>query len=229
LSKLDTFLDTLEPMRIKICGITNIEQGRKIASRGATDLGFICVPSSPRYLTPERLQPIITDLGTVVNTVGVFADISIAAICAIVNRTNLATVQLHGVESIAFCQELRQALPTVEIIKAWRVRRSEDLALIQTYGKVVDSLLLDAYHPDALGGTGQTLDWEQLQSFQPPIPWLLAGGLNPDNIRTALSQLNPDGIDLSSGVEISPGNKNLASIDRLFLELSQGCGVWGVG
>ena len=208
-------------MRIKICGITNIEQGRHIANRGATDLGFICVASSPRYVTLERLQPIIADLSTVVNTVGVFADISVSAICEIVNQTNLATVQLHGMESVAFCQELRQILPTTEIIKAWRVRNSNDLELIQTYAGVVDSLLLDAYHPDALGGTGQTLDWGQLQSFQPPIPWLLAGGLNPENICTALSQLAPDGIDLSSGVEISPGNKNLESIDRLFLELSK--------
>jgi phosphoribosylanthranilate isomerase len=221
LSKLDTFLDTLELMRIKICGITNIEQGRSIAASGATDLGFICVPTSPRYLTLERLRPIIADLGRVVNTVGVFADISVMAIYEIASQTNLGTVQLHGVEPVAFCQELRQALPNTEIIKAWRVRSSQDLDLIQTYAGVVDSLLLDAYHPDALGGTGQTLDWEQLQSFQPSIPWLLAGGLNPENIRTALSQLNPDGIDLSSGVEISPGNKNLESIDRLFLELSK--------
>jgi phosphoribosylanthranilate isomerase len=208
-------------MRIKICGITNIEQGRRIASSGATDLGFICVASSPRYLTLKRLEPIIADLGSRVNTVGVFADISVAAICEIVNGANLATVQLHGMESIAFCQELRQALPNAEIIKAWRVRSSADLASIQVYAGVVDSLLLDAYHPHALGGTGQTLDWGQLQSFQPPIPWLLAGGLTPENIGTALSQLHPDGIDLSSGVEISPGNKNLESIDRLFLELSK--------
>lgn len=208
-------------MRIKICGITKIEQGRSIAASGATDLGFICVPRSPRYLALERLQPIVGDLNTVVNTVGVFADISVMEICEIVSQTNFGTVQLHGMESVRFCQELRQALPTTEIIKAWRVRSSQDLELIQTYAAVVDSLLLDAYHPDALGGTGQTLDWEQLQSFQPSIPWLLAGGLNPENIRTALSQLNPDGIDLSSGVEISPGNKNLESIDRLFLELSK--------
>jgi phosphoribosylanthranilate isomerase len=208
-------------MRIKICGITNAEQGESIAMKGATDLGFICVPSSPRYLTPERLQPIIADLSAVVNTVGVFADISVAAICAIVNETKLGTVQLHGMESVAFCQELRQSLPNAEIIKAWRVRSSRDLELIQTYGAVVDSLLLDAYHPNALGGTGQTLDWEQLKSFQPSIPWFLAGGLNPENICTALSQIHPDGIDLSSGVEISPGNKNLESIDRLFGELSK--------
>ncbi len=188
---------------------------------GATDLGFICVPSSPRYLTLEQLRRLIADLAGLVNTVGVFADISVAEIARIVTETGLDTIQLHGSESVAFCEELRQALPEREIIKAWRVRNLQDLELVQSYGGVVDSLLLDAYHPQVLGGTGQTLDWEQLRGFQPSIPWLLAGGLTPDNISTALSQVHPDGIDLSSGVEVSPGNKNLDLVDRLFLELAK--------
>ena len=100
------------------------------------------------------------------------------------------------------------------------MRDNSDLVKIAAYGEVVDGLLLDAYHPDALGGTGQTLDWEQLGAFNPPIPWLLAGGLTPDNVCTALSQLDPDGIDLSSGVEVSPGHKDLALVDRLFANLS---------
>jgi phosphoribosylanthranilate isomerase len=222
LSKSDTFLDTLELMRIKICGITNAIQGMEIARMGATDLGFICVQGSPRHLKLDRLLALVSELSGWVNTVGVFADFSIATIHHVVNLTNLDTVQLHGNESIEFCQELRQALPDTEIIKAWRVRSSTDLELIQAYTGVVDSLLLDAYHPDALGGTGQTLDWEQLVSFQPPIPWFLAGGLNPDNICQALTQLHPDGIDLSSGLEVSPGNKNLELVDRLFANLSNG-------
>jgi phosphoribosylanthranilate isomerase len=114
---------------------------------------------------------------------------------------------------------LRVALPNTEIIKAWRVRDLQDLAKIMAYSDIVDCLLLDAYHPDALGGTGQTLDWEKLSAFSPPIPWLLAGGLTPANICTALSQLHPDGIDLSSGVEVFPGNKNLELVDRLFTNL----------
>jgi phosphoribosylanthranilate isomerase len=206
-------------MRIKICGITNIEQGAQIASMGATDLGFICVPSSPRHLSLTQLEPIVAKLADRVNTVGVFADFSVATISHVVALTNLDTVQLHGTESVEFCQELRQALPDREIIKAWRVSSRSDLALIQTYSEVVDSLLLDAYHPDALGGTGQTLDWQQLSAFKPPIPWLLAGGLTPDNICMALSQLQPDGIDLSSGLEVSPGHKNLDLVDRLFANL----------
>ena len=201
-------------MRIKICGITAVEQGIEIARMGATDLGFICVSSSPRYLSLSKLQPLVAALGSAANTVGVFADFSIATIAHVVALTELNTVQLHGMESVEFCQELREALPETEIIKAWRVRSSSDLALIQGYSGVVDGLLLDAYHPDALGGTGQTLDWQQLAAFKPPIPWLLAGGLTPDNIQTALSQLDPDGIDLSSGVEVSPGHKNLALVAR---------------
>jgi phosphoribosylanthranilate isomerase len=207
-------------MRIKICGITTVEQGTAIAQMGATDLGFICVPSSPRYLNLTKLQPLVLALGSVANTVGVFADFSVMTIAHVVGLTELNTVQMHGNESIEFCQELRAALPETEIIKAWRVRSSEDLDKIAAYSDVVDSLLLDAYHPDALGGTGQTLDWEQLSAFNPPIPWLLAGGLTPDNICTALSQLDPAGIDLSSGVEVSPGNKDLALVDRLFANLS---------
>jgi phosphoribosylanthranilate isomerase len=206
-------------MRIKICGITTVEQGTQIAKMGATDLGFICVPSSPRYLSLTKLQPLVAELGSLANTVGVFADFSVATIAHVVALTELNTVQLHGTESIEFCQELRQALPDTEIIKAWRVRHTNDLDSIQAYSEVVDSLLLDAYHPDALGGTGQTLDWQQLSAFTPSIPWLLAGGLTPDNICTALSQLHPDGIDLSSGVEVSPGNKDLDLVDRLFTNL----------
>jgi phosphoribosylanthranilate isomerase len=208
-------------MRIKICGITSIEQGTKIAKMGATDLGFICVPSSPRYLNLTKLHPLVTALGAVANTVGVFADFSVMTIAQVVSITELNTVQLHGNESIEFCQELRDILPATEIIKAWRVRDSSDLDRIAAYSEVVDGLLLDAYHPDALGGTGQTLDWGQLAAFTPPIPWLLAGGLTPDNICTALSQLHPDGIDLSSGVEVAPGNKDLALVDRLFTNLVQ--------
>jgi phosphoribosylanthranilate isomerase len=207
-------------MRIKICGITSVEQGMEIAAMGATDLGFICVPSSPRYLNLTKLHPLIMALGSVANTVGVFADFSVMTIVQVVGITELNTVQLHGNESIEFCHQLREALPATEIIKAWRVRDREDLDKIAAYSEVVDTLLLDAYHPDALGGTGQTLDWEQLSAFTPPIPWLLAGGLTPDNIYTALSQLQPDGIDLSSGVEVSPGNKDLALVDRLFTNLS---------
>ena len=128
-------------------------------------------------------------------------------------------MQLHGNESPQFCDRLRSALPGTELIKALRLRSPAALSQTESFQEVVDTLLLDAYHPDLVGGTGQTLDWQTLRQFQPKCPWLLAGGLTPDNVRTALDLVQPQGIDLSSGVEVSPGNKNLAEVARLFEQL----------
>jgi phosphoribosylanthranilate isomerase len=212
-------------MRVKICGITQTEQAVAIAQLGATDLGFICVEQSPRYIhaisLAEIIQTLKTRLPEVPDTVGVFANHSPDAVCATVTHTGLSTIQLHGQESIEQCQQLRQMLPNVAIVKAIRVRTLEDLDLAHSYASVVDALLLDAYHPDQLGGTGLTLDWQALQTFNPTCPWLLAGGLNPDNIATALTTLHPDGIDLSSGVEARPGIKDMARVQQLFANLQQ--------
>ena len=206
-------------MRVKICGITQANQGRAIAAAGATDLGFICVPASPRYVTPQHIQSLSAQLPPSVGRVGVFADANLDAIAMTVTTAQLKAVQLHGQESVQFCQQLRQHLPQVELIKALRIRQTADLTLAQTYEPVVDALLLDAYHPHQLGGTGQTLDWEAIKAFSPNKPWFLAGGLSPNNICDALAQLSPDGIDLSSGVERAPGDKDLDKVQALFLQL----------
>jgi phosphoribosylanthranilate isomerase len=210
-------------MRVKICGITSLDQAQAIAQLGATDLGFICVSQSPRYLTVDTLAAITQGLmadGIQVGTVGVFVDASVDELVSVVGQTHLKTLQLHGQESVQTCQVIRQALPNTEIIKAIRVRQPQDLDLAQRYASQVDGLLLDAYHPHQYGGTGQTLDWETLKSFRPGCPWLLAGGLNPKNIQAALSLVSPDGIDLSSGVEASPGRKNLDLVKELFAQLA---------
>jgi phosphoribosylanthranilate isomerase len=209
-------------MRVKICGITTPAQGEAIANLGATDLGFICVPTSPRYVTPDRIRTVVQHLSRSIPCIGVFANTTITAICQVFREGNLTGVQLHGHESPEFCQQLRASLPTgVEIIKAIRVKNAAALAQADTYTEVVDTLLLDAYHPGQLGGTGQPLDWAALQQFSPLCPWLLAGGLTPDNILDALKQVNPTGIDLSSGVERSPGDKDLTKVARLFEQLQQ--------
>jgi phosphoribosylanthranilate isomerase len=208
-------------MRVKICGITQPEQSIAIASLGATALGFICVPNSSRYVTALQIRAAVAELPANIDTIGVFANASIPEICQVVADSGLTGVQLHGDESPNFCDQLRQALPDVEIIRALRVRSLEYLDTADDYTKYVDTLLLDAYHPQQLGGTGKTLDWTMLKQFSPSCPWFLAGGLTADNILEALSQVNPSGIDLSSGVERTPGNKDLDKVAKLFEKLER--------
>lgn len=207
-------------MRIKICGITQPDQGVAIAQLGASALGFICVPQSPRYVTPEQIQQVTQVLPQSVDRIGVFANADLKTIAETVRIGDLTAVQLHGQEPPDFCQQIRQLIPDIELIKALRIRTPSDLEQTQDYKAYVDTFLLDAYHPKQLGGTGKTLDWQTLQTFNPGRPWFLAGGLNPENIQTALTQLTPDGIDLSSGVEKAPGDKDLAKVQQLFHTLA---------
>ncbi len=212
----------MPPFRVKICGITQSEQAKAIAKLGATTLGFICAPISPRYVTPEQIRQIVDGLpvnpvtGQCVDRVGVFVDATVTEIERVVAIAGLNAVQLHGGESPEFCKHLRAALPELEIIKALRVRDLSTLKEAHLYALVVDTLLLDAYHPHLYGGTGATLNWQTLQQFQPSCPWLLAGGLTPSNVKIALQQLQPHGIDLSSGVEHGPGDKDLVKVAQLF-------------
>ncbi|WYL96081.1 MAG: phosphoribosylanthranilate isomerase [Gloeotrichia echinulata IR180] len=215
-------------MRIKICGITQPSQSVAIASLGATALGFICVPTSPRYVNPEKIRAAIAQLPEKIDKIGVFANASILEINQTVIDSGLTGVQLHGDESPEFCSQLRQALPKIEIIKALRIRSLEHLQVKDNYTKYIDTLLLDAYHPQQLGGTGLTIDWSILQNFSPSCPWFLAGGLTPDNVVEAINQVNPKGIDLSSGVERAPGDKDLDKVAKLFAVL-QNLDSWRSG
>ncbi len=211
-------------MRVKICGITKVEQGIAIAGLGAQALGFICVRASPRYVSPETIRLIVEPLPVNVDRIGVFANTTIENICQVVAASNLSGVQLHGDETAEYCDRLREFLPKIEIIKALRIKTPETLEIANIYAVHVDTLLLDAYHPEQLGGTGKTLDWQILVEFRPKCPWLLAGGLRPDNVLNAIGSFadnNFSGIDLSSGVEISPGDKDLTKVADLFDRLKK--------
>lgn len=216
-------------MQVKICGITSVAQGMAIAQLGATALGYICVKKSPRYVEPKRIAPIVAAVSADypdTQHFGVFANESPFSILSTVKTAKLTAIQLHGDETTATCQLLRDAfkssgLPKVQLVKAFRIRTVEDLEKTKAYEPHVDSLLLDAYHPEQLGGTGKTLDWQTLQNFSPDQPWFLAGGLTPDNVRQAIAQTSPNGIDLSSGVERSPGDKDLEKVRQLFKQIKQ--------
>jgi phosphoribosylanthranilate isomerase len=214
-------------LRVKICGLTQPDQAQAIVAMGADALGFMCVPASPRYLTPEVIATITAALPAQTLShqplakIGVFANAPLACILETLAVGQLNGVQLHGQESPSFCLQLREQLPGIELIKALRIQTMASIEATAQYADIVDTFLLDAYSPQALGGTGITWDWTLLQSFTPQRPWFLAGGLNPSNISEALHTLQPDGIDLSSGVESAPGQKDLALVHRLFLALER--------
>jgi len=202
-------------LQVKICGITKLDQAIAIEQSGATAIGFICVPGTPRYIDAANIRSITNQLS--VDRVGVFLDASIDTIRETVAIANLNIVQLHGKESPEFCQQLRAL--NVKLIKALRIRSEADLELSINYQSHVDVLLLDAYHPTQAGGTGLSIDWTMLKHFRPTCDWWLAGGLNPNNVTDALSLVAPDGIDLSSGLENAPGDKNLERVAELFRKL----------
>ncbi|MFQ3612165.1 MAG: phosphoribosylanthranilate isomerase [Cyanobacteriota bacterium] len=206
---------------VKICGITRPDQAEAIAALGVSALGFIAVPNTPRYLSLSAMADWVGSLP--VPKVGVFLDQDPDTIATWVEAAGLTAVQLHGQESPQDCYRLGELLPGILRIKALRIRHLADLAVASTYTGCVETLLLDAYHPQQAGGTGQTLNWSELAQGSLPLPWLLAGGLNPNNIGQALSQVTPNGIDLSSGVEAKPGDKDLGKVERLLQQLrSQG-------
>lgn len=219
------------PWQVKICGITTPEQGQAIAHLGADLLGFICVPASPRYVTPANIRAIAQTLPHSTQRIGVFVNATLETIVATVATGDLTGVQLHGEESPEFCDHLRQALAMAQrsdripaatkifLIKAFRLQHPAQVAQTEGYGDRVDAFLLDAYHPTHHGGTGLTLDWQPLQTFAPPVPWFLAGGLTPENVQAAIALAQPHGIDLSSGVEHSPGQKDLQKVAHLFAQL----------
>jgi phosphoribosylanthranilate isomerase len=207
-------------MRVKICGITKLEQALQIVQEGATELGFICVGRSPRYIDLPQITQIVKSLDIKVNKIGVWVNVNQEEIIKTVSETKLTAVQLHGDETPEYCLKLRKQLPqNIELIKAIRVKNSETLANINNYAECVDTFLVDAYDPKNFGGTGHTLEWEKIRDFKFKKPWFLAGGLTPDNIKEALVKLQPDGIDLSSGVERSPGDKDLEKVKKLFKQL----------
>ena len=208
-------------MRLKICGITNIPQALEIVALGIDTIGFICVSQSPRYISPEKIKSIIEKLPKFTSTIGVFVNEDWQNIVKIVNQTGLTGVQLHGDENGDYCRQLRDALPEIEIIKAFRYQNSQSLSSLDTYLPVIDTILLDAYQANVYGGTGKQLNWEDLKNFRPDRPWLLAGGLRSDNVLEAMKTVSCNGVDLSSGVEVSPGNKDLTKIKQLVEVLEQ--------
>jgi phosphoribosylanthranilate isomerase len=197
--------------RIKICGITNEEDAAAAVAAGADALGFVFYRKSPRWVEPAVAGRIIKSLPPFVAAVGVFVNEEVKVVRDLMDACGLGLAQLHGDETAAYCLEL--ARPAV---KALRIKdRGSFLALAEFQGRAgVRGFLLDAYADDAYGGTGRTLDWALAAEVAKTASVLLAGGLTPDNVAEAIRSVRPYGVDVSSGVESSPGRKDRDKVRR---------------
>ncbi len=205
-----------EMVRIKICGITNLEDARLAADLGAHALGFIFYPKSPRAVQPEVAREIIKNLQPFVLRVGVFVDEPAEAVRELVDRVGLDRVQLHGRESPEYCRSLG-----CRVIKGFRVRGGEILRELAEYQGAVQAFLLDAYKPGTPGGTGETFDWEIARQAREYGPVILAGGLTGANVAEAVRIAQPTAVDVASGVEARPGKKEPGKLRAFFEALKE--------
>jgi phosphoribosylanthranilate isomerase len=187
---------------IKICGITNIEDGLMAASAGADALGFVFHPPSPRYVTPGWAREIIGSLPSGACTVGVFVNLAAAEVLQIAELCGLDFIQLHGGETREYCRRF----PRERLIKSLSFRSEDEFSMIADYP--VRAFLVDAHDPVRFGGTGRTCDWNLARKAAARHPLILAGGLGTENILAALETVQPLAVDISSGVEIQPGKKD---------------------
>jgi phosphoribosylanthranilate isomerase len=203
--------------RLKICGLRHIHQARAIAERGVDAIGVIGVAGSPRHLEPAQRKPLfdaVRQISPACLGVLVVADPDDGDLPLLAADNGHQVLQLHGNESPERCKALKERLG-LRLWKALRIREASDLQRAWDFEGAVDALLLDAWVPDQLGGTGHRLPLEWLEPFAPPLPWWLAGGLRPQVIREVLQRVSPSGLDVSSGVEDAPGEKNLEQVDAL--------------
>jgi len=202
-------------VKIKICGITDLDDALMAADAGADALGFVFYQRSPRHISPDRAAAIIRALPPFILTVGLFVNEDANTINETADRCGLDIVQLHGEETPEFCSRIRR-----RVIKAFRVKDSTSLDYLGSYP--VAGCLLDAWTPAAHGGTGQTFNWDLAASATTGSTIILAGGLTPDNVAEAVRTVRPYAVDVSSGVESSPGRKDADKV-RHFISRARGC------
>ena len=200
-------------MFVKICGITRLEDAQHAVAHGATAIGFVFWPRSPRYVAPERVTDTVAALPVGVTTVGVFVNESVDRVRAIVAATGVRIVQLHGDEPPAYASAVGYPI--------FRSVAIDDAIEASAMWPAGTRLLLDAADRERRGGTGKQVDWSRAAAIAREHPVILAGGLTPSNVAEAIGCVGPYGVDVSSGVESAPGIKDPMKVAR-FLENAQG-------
>lgn len=196
-------------VRIKICGITNLEDALIATELGADAVGFIFYEKSPRFINPRTAALIIRELPPFVATVGVFVNEPPEKLVDIAKQAGVGCVQLHGDETPEYCASLG-----LRTIKALRVKDAYVLNKLRSF--TVSGILLDTYKEGVPGGTGETFDWDIAAEAAKAGRIILSGGLNPENVRQAIEKVRPYAVDVSSGVESKPGRKDHAKLKKFF-------------
>jgi len=196
-------------VKVKICGMTNLNDALFAVDAGVDALGFIFYKKSPRSVNMKTVREIVSKLPPFVDAVGVFVNETAEKINKIADRCNLDKVQLHGDESPAFCKKIRR-----RVIKAFGIKDLQSIKQLSGYS--VSSFLLDTFSENNYGGTGKVFDWNLAYPAKKYGPVILAGGLTPNNVRKAIQIVQPYGVDVCSGLENNPGFKDHSKI-RTFL------------
>jgi len=187
--------------RVKICGLTSVEDAKFVVAAGADAIGLVFYAKSPRAVDMKVAVDITRAVGPFVTVVGLFVDAAEQTIHDTLSAVPLHVIQFHGDESNAFCRQFAKPF-----IKA--IRMAPDVIVFDTIAQFPDasSLLLDAYQPGLPGGTGQSFEWQRFPA-NAEVPLILAGGLTPENVAQAVAQTRPYAVDVSGGVELNPGKK----------------------
>ncbi len=192
--------------RVKICGITRVEDALIAVAQGADAIGLVFYPPSPRYVTPAQAAEIVNALPAFITLVALFVDASRADVEAVLSQVNIDLIQFHGQETADECRQYGKSY-----IKAIRVKSDTNLVQYMTEYSDAKALLLDTYAEGVPGGTGQVFDWTVIpKNLSKPI--VLAGGLDAENVEQAIRQVKPYAVDVSGGVEFKKGIKDAAKI-----------------
>jgi phosphoribosylanthranilate isomerase len=202
-------------VRVKVCGITRKSDAVLLSELGAAAVGFVFWEGSPRVISPEAASDIVSVLSSEVTPVGVFVDPTQDWVCEVLKHVPLGAIQLHGGESIEFCQSL-----SCPVIKAVSLKTAADIESVTALPENI-RVLLDTYDPIVRGGTGRTIDWSIAATAAKQRPVFLAGGLTPENVAEAVKTVKPYGVDASSGLETEPGIKDPRRVRAFFSALEK--------
>jgi len=204
---------------VKICGLTTEEQAVQIAKLGAHAIGIISVEESPRYVSSKTKKKIFK---TLENCYPKIERVSVVKNCPIdliikdfLDNQSETIIQLHGDEDIGYCKKLRDRIPNIGLWKAFRIKTEKDFEKIKPFEDFVDAILLDSWNEETYGGSGKQIKSTYLKNLQFRKPWWLAGGISIEWIDEILKEIKPDGIDISSSIEVSPGVKDLKKTAEL--------------